>query len=434
MRRALPLLAALLLLVPLLAAPPARGQGQSRLFLPQLGSAPPPPIALAPDQLGTPLDVATKPSAFFADQVAEPGGNLAIWLPPGRPVLRGVLFLNGTANAPNPADPDWRNEVAQDRLLAARQLASLWNFALVTGGVWDIDRPAAYLDGALRHWAAALGRPELANAPLAIDGGSRFSNFCRSEAAEHFRGRVIACTIIVGGARATSEANIGIPSLVAVGERDRGAEIISGSVLPARRSGSLISGVLIWGKGHVCDRCQDLTWPFLDLVIAARLPRDADPRGGPVALRAMDEGRGQLGNLLTWAGPWAYEQAPLAPRELGWLPDRASAMLWAAFVLNNPPLRITSPTSPYSWSNGFSQDPSSARAGQPFTLEASVSAPAAGPLIFYDRDRPLGGGTLSADGKRLTLANVRLEPGMHNLFVMGPGGPVSWPAGLIVLP
>lgn len=434
MRRATLLLAALLLVAALVPAGAARPAEQSRVYLPLLANARSSPGALPPDQLGTPLPVANNSPAFFADQLPEPGGKLAIWLPPGRAVLRGVFFANGSELAPNPSDPAWRNQVAQDRLLAARQLASLWNFALVTGSVWDVPQPALYLDGALRHWATATGHPELAHAPLAIDGGSRFGGFCRGDAAKTFKGRVIACTIYVAGAGSVSDDNRAIPSLVVLGEEDRGVQTIANSVTPARRAGALIAGAVIWGEGHICDRCQDLSWPFLDRVIAARLPANADPRGGPVTLRDLPESQGFLGSMADWSGPWAYAAAPGDPRELAWLPDQATAMLWRAFALKGPPVRIVKPTSPYSWSNGFSQEPSSLRASAPLTLEATVSGPVSGALSFYDGERLLGTGTLSADGKKLTLANVRLAPGMHALFVMGEVGPVSWPAGLIVLP
>lgn len=434
MGRALPLLAVALLSVALAPAGAAPTADPIRLYLPLLSAPEPLPAALPPEQLGTPLPVGSNPPAFFADQIGEPGGKLAIWLPPGREVLRGIFFANGSALKPNPADPVWRNEVAQQRLLAARQLASLWGFAFVAGDVWDLPQPSQHLDAALRHWATATGHPELAHAPLVIDGGSRFGGFCRGEAARHFTGRILACTVIVAGAGKVTDDNRAIPSLVILGEQDRGLETISGSVLPARQAGALIAGAVIWGKGHVCDRCQDLTWPYYDRLIRMRLAHDADPRGGPVPLGELAEGRGYVGSMASWTGPWAYDDAPADPRGLAWLPDRATAMLWRAFALNSPPARITKPTSPYSWSNGFSQEPSSMRASEIFTVEASITAPVTGPLTFYNGERPIGVGTLSADGKRLTLAGVRLEPGMHSLFVMGEAGPVSWPAGLIVLP
>ncbi|NJN18018.1 MAG: Ig-like domain repeat protein [Oscillochloris sp.] len=433
MRRSLQLLVVFLVLVGVVPGL-VRGADETVVYLPLLANQPEPIYALGPEQLGVALPVATKPAAFFADQVAEPGGKLAIWLPPGRPFVRGAFFLNGSLLKPNPGDPDWRNEVAQTRLFAARQLASLWNFALITGDVWDIPEPAAHLDGALNHWATTLNRPELAHVPLAIDGGSRFSNFCRKQAAEHFPGRILACTIIVAGAATTSAANRTVPSMVVVGERDRGAEIIAKSVIPNRASGSLLAAALMWKIDHKCDRCQDLTWPYLDRVIAMRLSAEADPRNGPLQLHDLAENQGFLADLNTWSGPWAYGAVSGDPLALGWLPDRTTALIWRAFAINNPPLTITAPTQPYKWANGFSQKPSTLRSGTAVTLQASISAPVDGTLTFYDGDQPLGVGVRSTDGKNVTLSDVYLEPGMHSFWVMSANGPVSWPAGLIVLP
>lgn len=433
MRCALILLAVALLLTTLAPAG-ARTAETNAVFLPLIGNEAPPGGALPPERLGTPLPVSTNQPAFFADQIAEPGGVLAFWAPPGWKVLRGILFANGTPNRPSPSETASRNEAAQQRILALRQLASLWGFALVTGGVLELAQPAQYLDGALQHWATTLGHPELAYAPLAIEGTARYGGFCRNEAARLFKGRLLACSVVVAGAGPTTDENRDIPTLVVVGELDRGQSIISSSVLPARQAGSLIAGAMMWDVDRRCERCQDLTWPYLDRVIQLRLPPDANPRAGPVALRELFEAEGHLGSMSWWTGPWASAEVPADPHNLAWLPDLATARIWRAFVVETPRLGMVAPTSSYRWGAGFAQVPSSLRATESLTLEATISRPIAGSLTFYDGDQPLGVGTPSLDGSRLTLGNVRLKPGMHSLFVMSETGPVSWPAGLIVLP
>lgn len=89
-----------------------------------------PNIALPVEQLGEKLPVHGA-TAFFKGQLFNSTRDLSLWLPPNAHPARGILFMNGSPTRPSASDPDWRNEVAQNRELAARQLASLWGFALI---------------------------------------------------------------------------------------------------------------------------------------------------------------------------------------------------------------------------------------------------------------------------------------------------------------
>jgi len=433
------------LLVPLLAIAPlvsprteaaeqVTQAATTPIYLPLVSKAPavPPGTALPPELLGKPMAVDGNAPAYVEGTIYNSTKELAVWIPPNRQVVRGILFMNGTASRPSPGDLDWRIGVAQQRMLAMRQLASLWGFGLVTGTFWGQKDEVQRLNAAIQELATTTGHRELVHAPMVIVGGSRFGGLCRDQAAKAFSGRIIACVIEVFWPSATTTSNIGIPTMVIAGERDHGQEIID-SVRSIRREGSLISAVMLWGIGHNCDRCKDVTWPYLDQVIRHRVPADADPRNGPVALRPYVEDQGYLGDFETWASIASYQTYSKDKRTAAWLPNHYSAAIWRNFTVKTPSVRITEPTSPYQWANGFTQKPSSRRASEPITLVAEIKAPVSGELSFYDGDVFLGKGTVSADGKKVTLANVQLAPGMHSIVVMNGSVPVSWPAGIILL-
>ncbi len=116
-----------------------------------------------------------------------------------------------------------------------------------------------------------------------------------------------------------------------------------------------------------------------------------------------------------------------------WLPNQYVANLWRNYTRKEPRATIEKPTRPYKWGGGFAQDPSSFEAG-PATLEAVLASPPAEPPTFYDGDVKLGVATVSPDGKRATLANVELKPGLRVLVLMAGSMPLSRPAGLVVIP
>jgi hypothetical protein len=88
----------------------------------------------------------------------------------------------------------------------------------------------------------------------------------------------------------------GVPGIVVYGEQDDQASRLA-SFMRDRGQGALLSIAPVWGEGHVCDRCGDLIWPWMDAVVRLRLPANADPRAGPVPLRALAEGDGWLGDM-----------------------------------------------------------------------------------------------------------------------------------------
>ena len=426
----------------------AAGQGGSaKLYLPMIRvPEPPPPLPapqpLYPADLGEPLPVAGA-SAFFADQLFSSDNDISLWLPPNQPVIRGIVINNGVVHRPNSADPDWRNQVAQNRELAGRQLASTWGFAYLSGGLWDDARrnyalQEAYLHAELARFAQITGHSELLNAPFVIIGNSRNASFGNLYAMAYPE-RVIAYTIVVADSAGVAPE---VPGLIIVGERDRGAEIIAGSVKRDRAAGALIAGAIIWGEGHVCDRCGDLAWPFFDEMIRARLPADADLRNGWPTLLPLDPATAFLGNMQAWDGSLVPANGFSGdPSTMAWLPNLAVAQAWAGFVQRSPPAKLLAPSTSYSWSNGFTQEPAPLYRRK--LLE--VHTRTAFPVTFSLNREPVGNLALSLDGQIFAAVaydsatkqyrvDLQLPVGMYNVTVLENGAPISWPAGLVVMP
>ncbi len=379
-------------------------------------------------------------TAFFEGQLFNSTGELSLWIPPNTPTVRGIFFSNGTPIRPNPSDPDWRNEVAQNRELAARQLVSLWDFAYLSGTNWNDSNRSSYdqqeqlMQSALNEFAAATGHAEISSAPIAYMGGSRFAGFGPKFAQQHPE-RAIGYAIYVSGSSAVAPS---VPGLMIVGERDNGAQTITNNFLPNRAQGALLAPALMWKVDHKCDRCGDLAWPFLDAVIRMRLP---SAPGQP--LLPLTEQSGWLGNISDWNTIAPYAQYSGDKRAAAWFPNEMLAQLWRGFMLPDPPLAtIKWPTQTYSWSNGFTQQPAPRFGSQlrdlnahtPLSLTATFSLVQTGEFHFFDGNRDLGAATLAADGKSATLSNVMLSQGMHSFTVRSGPYTFAWPAGLMLLP
>lgn len=314
---------------------------------------------------------------------------------------------------------------------------ALRGFAYLSGATWteanrsSFDAQAALLHSALDEFAQATDHSELRTIPLAIMGGSRFSEFGAKYAAR-YRERVLAYVAVVGG---NGAAVPGVPALMIVGEEDGGAGTISNSFISTRKNGALVAPALIWGAGHICDRCNDLAWPFFDEVIRARLPAGGAPQG-------VAEESGWLGDIQTWGNTAPFSDYRGNKQAAAWLFNASFARSWQAFMLKQPLATMTWPTQPYTWANGFSQEPAplvggkarAISASRPIDLRASLRQPSSGPFAFYAGDTKIGDGIVSANGATVELKGMRLKPGMYSISVWQNENPVSWPAGLLVLP
>lgn len=398
------------------------------------------------EQLGTPRaipdDPAQAPDSLFEDTIFDPSKNLTIWVPPGRE-LRGILLLNGTPTAPSPDDiaqgKKWRGEQAQQVQMAARQMASMWNFALVSGTTWTdanrshFDEQVKLFEDALASFATQTGHDELTWLPVAIQGGSRFSGFGPGYAQTRPE-RVIAYVMEVSGAPMPSEESKPIPGLIIPGSDDAGQQKVDSGFFRQRAAGARLAAAMNWGEEHECGSCRDLSWPFLDQVIRLRVPESVDAAGGSVSLLPIQESSGWLGDTHLWSIVYPFADYVGVTNEASWLPSRYAANVWRNYTLYSPVVTFTSPAAPYKWGGGFAQDPSTRSAADPLTIEASVGGAFEGTLKFFDGDVELGEAMISPDGKKATLANVKLEPGLHVFLALSNNRPLSRPAGLLLLP
>jgi len=392
--------------------------------------------ALPPEQLGIATEIPDNsdayPTTFFKDAYINESRSLATWIPPDNPKVRGIFFTNSfyTSVAPKKSDPSWRMKVAQKRLMAYQQIASLWDFAHLYGTVWR-DKPRrsneeqlAVLDSALAEFAKASGHKELTNVPLVIIGDSRHSAF-GPWLAQNYPERVVAYVPLVGGAGKSPA----VPGLQIVGEDDGGQGKVDGYFYEDRAAGAQLGTVLMWGVEHICNYCEDIAWPFFDRSIQRRM----DATNG--ALRTIPMEEGWLTNVDNWSGAYTYDEYPAEKTRAGWLPDQYIASVWEAVMLKEPtPAEISSPTEPGRWGKGFGEAPSETKSSEIHTIVVKVNKAISGTIEIFNGSTKLGETTRSDDGKKATLENVSFEPGMHVLIAVSDGHPVSRPAGLIVLP
>jgi len=179
----------------------------------------------------------------------------------------------------------------------------------------------------------------------------------------------------------------------------------------------------------------------MDQVVRMRVPVDDNPRNGPVPLKPIKESDGWLGDMDQWGAVYPYDQYPGDRTKAAWFPNRYIAYLWRNYMLKAPAVTLKWPTQPYSWSNGFTQEPApffkrqarDLRGSKPMDLVATLSQPVSGPVRFYAGDVELGVGTVSADGKQVELKGATLPPGMHTFILMQGDQPLSWLGGIILL-
>jgi hypothetical protein len=362
------------------------------------------------------------PDSLDPDGVIDSKQQLTLWLP-CTTELRGILFMNFGSpfiEDRHKGDPAARMRLA-DEQRSMHELAALWHFAYVNGGSYwpHADPPAAdYLQGALAEWAASLKRPELVNLAFATVGVSRFSNFPH-DFAKAYPGRVIVFGTPSGylpptawdPAQSTFFAEV--PGIYLPAERESTAvpDLLSG-IVRWRAAGARFAVAPAWGAQHGTYSGFELSLPCFDHVIRARVPRDADPRRGPIPLASIAENTGWLGSYddyktLARFADWKGDRSKAA-----WFPDEGCARVWVANELKDAPVRIEFPS-------GFDDKPLGGDEGKPVTLVASG---AADEIRFEATGRVLGTARKDGDGKlKLT---VTLPAGHHGIYASLPDGTI----------
>ena len=258
-----------------------------------------------------------------------------VWIPAGVKTVRGAVC----------------NPFSRDEGISAhwKAVCRHWRFAYVQTD-FDAVRKDEFglLPRALADLAGKSGHPELAHMPLCFTGMSRGGGMSM-QMAELLPERTLASVPVCLEVGPASAATRRIPVITVFGERDGAQMAKLLAKLPAERKQDARWGIAVqWGRGHEFGQANNLSFLFLDDVIARRLPSDpaADK---PALLRDIPLEDGWLGDPSTWGKdgrrptiqPWK-DFAGDRDRAC-WFPSQRVAAVWQAFVAGSKDITLTEP-------------------------------------------------------------------------------------------
>jgi hypothetical protein len=162
---------------------------------------------------------------------------------------------------------------------------------------------------------------------------------------------------------------------------------------------------------------------YIDRCIALRMPDEMPPPGEPVKLKPLRLEMGWAGDynaIGQWnaIAPQAEAKGMVAPV---WLPDEYAAWMWRSYHSAKPDIKLTSPVVEYRKKDGKWGGPEcglgyggTLAADAPLTFAAETAGDYA-QIEFHDGDR------IVATAKQLPwqAGDVKLSPGLHALFAVG---------------
>ncbi len=261
-----------------------------------------------------------------------------LWMPEGIEVVKGVVVMSGHGSGA----ALYKNKDLRD---IARELRlALFTFIgnPVQRGFW----PKSLLYERLKAFGERSGHPELEHAPLFLYGhsnGTGFSALFPATEATRVWGWISMRPGITFQVYQPGAAKV--PGMVIFGEDDqflgRPSKEANLAIVPAmrKRHDALWNFAVEPKTGHGPGAN---TWPlvfsFLRHTWAARVPADADPRKGPVALKSLNTDQGHLGHNwdLARGGYQTLTVAPLAEftgdkSAASWLVNESFARDWQTF-------------------------------------------------------------------------------------------------------
>ncbi|MBX9681778.1 MAG: hypothetical protein K2X38_23720 [Gemmataceae bacterium] len=328
-----------------------------------------------------------------------------------------------------------------------RELARLWNFALVTvpwpfeydlgvndkrNGRFKLGHPAGDMGVLLRYLDVAAKQtkhPELAVAPMVGWLGQSGSHLC-ADLFKRAPDRIIGWTDSFGDRLSKyPELTAKVPfayawEFTAKDGKDRAAE--RESKLPKLKDmltppSDLACRANTYGFPHGIYSKWNFFMLFLHRLIVLRLPEETPPPGQPTKLRPITKEMGWVGDynpVGEWnpIAPSAKAKGMVAPT---WLPDEYAAWGWRAYHSANPDVKLTSPIVEYRSKGADRRDcglgyGNVMKAGTPLKFAAETKGEYA-QIEFHDGDKIVG----VAEKAPWQTDDVRLDRGLHALFAVG---------------
>lgn len=327
-----------------------------------------------------------------------------------------------------------------------RELARLWNFALVTvppafeydlghndkrNGRFKLGHPVGnmglllkYLDVAARE----TKHPELATVPIVGWLGQNGSTLC-NDLYQRAPERVLAWTDSFPNTLAKyPEVTKNVPFALAweftpndqkerAGLKESKGPGVKDQPTPAP---DLKSRANTYSFPHGIYSKFNFFIAFLHRCILARMPDQMPPPGQPVKLKPLTAKMGWVGDFNE-----VSEWNPIAPVDQAkgmvapvWFPDEYMAWTWRAYHTAKPDIKLTAPAAEYRKGSdrkdcGIGFGPSF-KAGEPLKFVAETTGNYT-KIEFHDGDRIIG----TATAAPWQIEGVRLEPGLRALFAVG---------------
>ena len=325
-----------------------------------------------------------------------------------------------------------------------RELADLWNFALVTipwpfeydlghndkrNGRFKLGHESQDMGLLLRYLNTAAketGHAELSTVPIVGWLGQNGSHLC-ADLYERAPERVLAWgDSFPNRLRNYPEMTKAVPFPfaweISKGELRSGERVFKSGDDPQQ---DLSCRANTYGFGHGIYSKYNFFVAYLDRCIKLRMPNEMPPPGEPVKLKPVVRAAGWIGDyapISQWnpIAPADSDEAKTAAYP-AWLPDEYAAWMWRSYHSADPEIQLTGPVVEYRKKDGKWGGPDCGLgyggylpADAPLTFAAAIQGDFA-TVEFHDGDKVVGKATAAP----WRIENVKLEPGLHALFAVG---------------
>jgi hypothetical protein len=287
----------------------------------------------------------------------DPNYEFGMWIDDGQEVVYGLYVIF------NESAGDTRDLIERDRYV---DWARSMGFGIVgtrfeapDGSDADTQQSDTLIR-ALDAFAEMSGHPEIANAPLLVDGLSLGGHNSMKFAALYPE-RTIG--YLGGGAGrlptelSNNPAVARVPGLIYRGENDSDIDDAleqSAQFLELRQDGVEVGFWVQWGFGHERGHADRIGWKILSDMVYLRYPLSQSPVDGPVDLIDIPLEQGWLADAGTWESPMTaiepYSDALVASRgQKFWLLSKDVAFVYRSLATRDEALTFTQPGAPENY-------------------------------------------------------------------------------------